>query len=53
MNDFLFFDLFIVSAWAYKSGDFHLFIPLFMFIHLPLIHFALPPRLMIDFKNSK
>ena len=24
-----------------------------MFIHLPLIHFAPPPRLLIDFKNSK
>ena len=24
---------------------------LFMFIHLPLIHFAPPPRLLIDFKN--
>ena len=23
------------------------------FIHLPLIHFASPPRLLIDFKNSK
>ena len=35
------------------SGDFSLFTPLFMFIHLPLIHFAPPPSLMIDFKNSK
>ena len=26
---------------------------LFMFIHLPLIHFAPPPRLLIDFKNCK
>ena len=24
-----------------------------MFIHLPLIYFAPPPRLLIDFKNSK
>ena len=24
-----------------------------MFIHLPLIHFAPPPRLLIDFKNGK
>ena len=34
----------------------HFFTPLFMFmfIHLPaLIHFAPPPRLLIDFKNSK
>ena len=31
----------------------YLFTPLFMFIHLPLIHFAPPPRLLIDFKNSK
>ena len=31
----------------------HLFIPLFIFIHLPLIHFVPPPRLLIDFKNSK
>ena len=27
--------------------------PMFMFIHLPLILFAPPPRLLIDFKNSK
>ena len=27
--------------------------PLFMFIHLPLIHFGPPPRFLIDFKNSK
>ena len=31
-------------------GPSHLFIPLFMFIHLPLIQFASPPRLLIDFK---
>ena len=31
----------------------HLFTLLFMFIQLPLIHFAPPPRLLIDFKNSK
>ena len=31
----------------------HLFTPLFMFIHLPLIYFAPPPRLLVDFKNSK
>ena len=31
----------------------HLFTPLFMFIHLPLIYFAPPPCLPIDFKNSK
>ena len=40
-------------ARADKSVDFSPFTPLFMFIHLPLIHFAPPPRLLIDFKNSK
>ena len=34
-----------------KAVTSHLFTPLFMFIHLPLIHFAPPPRLLIDFKN--
>ena len=36
-----------------KAVNSHLFTSLFMFIHLPLIHFAPPPRLLIDFKNSK
>ena len=36
-----------------KTLTSHLFTPLFMFIHLPLIHFAPPPRSLIDFKNSK
>ena len=36
-----------------KAATSHLFTPLFMFIHLPLIHFAPLPRLLIDFKNSK
>ena len=40
-------------ARADKSVDFSPFTPLFMFIHLPLIHFAPPPRLLVDFKNSK
>ena len=40
----------LLSTKALKS---HLFTPLFMFIHLPLIYFAPPPRLLIDFKNSK
>ena len=40
-------------ACADKSGDFspvHSW--LFMFIHLPFVHFAPPPRLLIDFKNT-
>ena len=40
-------------ARADKSVDFSPFTPLFMFVHLPLIHFAPLPRLLIDFKNSK
>ena len=36
-----------------KALTSHLFTSLFMFIHLPLIHFAPPPRLLIDFKNRK
>ena len=28
----------------------NIYTPLFMFIHLPLIYFAPPPRLLIDFK---
>ena len=36
-----------------KAATSHLFTPLFMFIYLPLIHFVLLPRLLIDFKNSK
>ena len=56
---FLYFDLylFIVSVFVQqgwtKELKSHLFTPLFMFIHLPLIYFAPPPRLLIDFKNSK
>ena len=54
---FIWSHLFIVSvfvqqAWT-KALKSHLFTPLFMFIHLPLIYFAPPPRLLIDFKNSK
>ena len=55
-NDFLLFDPFIVSVFVQhvwtKAVTSHLFTPLFMFIHLPLIHFVPPPRLLIDFKNS-
>ena len=41
-------------ARADKSVDFSPFHSiLFMFIHLPLLHSAPPPCLMIDFKNSK
>ena len=40
------------SIWT-KALTSHLFTPLFMFIHLPLIYFPPPPRLLIDFKNSK
>ena len=50
-------DPFIVSVFVQhgrtKAVTSHLFTPLFMFIHLPLIHFAPPPRSLIDFKNSK
>ena len=56
-NDFLLFDPFIVFVFVQhgrtKSVTSHRFTPLFMFIHLPLIHFAPPPRLLIDFKNGK
>ena len=54
-NNFLLFDPFIVSVQHVQTKvvTSHLFTPLFMFIHLPLIHFAPPPRLLIDFKNSK
>ena len=56
-NDFLLFDPFIVSVFVWqgrtKAATSHLFTQLFMSIHLPLIHFAPPPRLLIDFKNSK
>ena len=56
-NDFLLSDPFIVSVFVQhvrtKAVTSHLFTPLLTFIHLPLIHFALPPRLLIDFKNSK
>ena len=52
-NDFLLFDLFIVSVFVQHVRTSHVFTPLFMFIHLPLIHFTPPPRFLIDFKNSK
>ena len=49
-NDFLLFDPFIVSVFVQhvrtKAVTSHLFTPLFMFIHLPLIHFEPPPRLL-------
>ena len=54
---FIWSHLFIVSVFVQqgwtKALKSHLFTPLFMFIHLPLIYFAPPPRLLIDFKNSK
>ena len=57
MNDFLLFDPFIVSVFVQHvrttAVTSHLFTVLFMFIHLPLIYFAPPPRLPIDFKNIK
>ena len=44
-NDFLLFDPFIVPVFGQhvrtKAATSHLFTPLFMFIHLPLIHFDL------------
>ena len=44
----------VVQQGRTKALTSHLFTPLFMFIHLPaLIYFAPPPRLLIDFKNSK
>ena len=54
---FIWSHLFIVSdfvqqGWT-KALTSHLFTPLFMFIRLPLIYFAPPLRLLIDFKNSK
>ena len=55
--DSLLFDPFIVSRFFQhgqtKAVTSHLFTSLFMFIHLPLIHFTPPPRLLIDFQNSK
>ena len=55
-NDFVLFDPFIVSVFVQhgrtKAVTSHLFIQLFMFIHLPLIHLAPPPRLLIDFKST-
>ena len=56
-NDYILFDPFTVSVFVQhvrtKAVTSHLFTLLFMFIHLPLIYFAPPPRLLIDFKNSK
>ena len=40
-------------AMADKSVDFSPFHSIFMLIDLSLIHFAHPPCLLIDFKNSK
>ena len=56
-SSFIWSHLFIVSdfvqqGWT-KALTSHLFTPLFMFIRLPLIYFAPPLRLLIDFKNSK
>ena len=49
---FLKLEPFIVSVFVWqgrtKAVTSHLFTPLFMFIHLPLIHFAAPPRLLHD-----
>ena len=54
MNDFLLFDPFIVFVFVLrvrtKAAASHLFTPLIMFIHFPLIHFAAPPHLLIDLK---
>ena len=36
-----------------KAATSHLLTPLSVFIHHLLIHFAHPPRLLIDFQNSK
>ena len=44
--------IFVQQGWT-KALTSHLFTPLFMFIHLPLIYFVPLPRLLIDFKNSK
>ena len=56
-NGFLLFDPFIVSVFVQrvrtKAVTSHLFTPFSPFHHLPLIHFAPPLRLLIDFKNSK
>ena len=56
-NDFILFHPYTFSVFVQhvrtEAVTSHLFTPLFMFIHLPLIHFAPPPRLLIDFKNSK
>ena len=56
-NDFLSFDLFIVSVSVQhmltNGMTSHLYSQLLMFIHLPLIHFAHPPRLLIHLKNSE
>ena len=56
-NNFLLLDYFLVSVFVQhvrtKVVTSHLFTPLFMFIHLPLIYFAPPHRSLIDYKNSK
>ena len=41
------------SLHSLKAVTSHLFTPFFMFVHLALIDFPPPPRLPIDFKNSK
>ena len=50
--DFLLFDRFIAFVFVQhvrtKAVTSHLFTPLFMFVHLPLIHLAPPPRLLHD-----
>ena len=55
-NDFVLFDPFIVSVFVQHARTqvvtSQFFTPLFMIIHLPLIHFEPQPRLLIDFKNS-
>ena len=52
-NEFLLFHPYTFSVFVQhvrtEAVTSHLFTPLFMFIHLPLIHFAPPPRLLIDF----
>ena len=54
---FIWSNLFIVSVFVQqgwtKALTSHLFTPLFIFIHFPLIYFAPSARLLIDFKNSE
>ena len=46
------FSVFVQQGWT-KAFTSHLFTPLFMFIHLPLIYFVPLHCLLIDFKNRK